>query len=396
VLNSLPFRSEMFMNSIVEHIVSIRNKVGGRHIDWLLVFSVLPILAAGLVTMNSFEGQSAFFTRQLVWILVSLGVFFVFSFIDFRFLRRTSVLTTLFVVISILLVTLFSLGHIAKGAQSWFKLGLFSIQPSDPAKIVLILILAKYFSRRHVEIRNLKHIIISGIYAFIIFALILVQPDFGGALIIFFLWFGMVLISGISKKHIMAVAAICIVSFAALWMYGLEEYQKQRIRTFIHPLADIRGAGYNAYQSTIAVGSGQVLGKGIGYGTQSKLNFLPEYQTDFIFAAFAEEWGFVGAIILLSLYCIVIGRIVHTAFQGVSNFEILYGSGVAILFMINFVINIGMNIGLLPVTGVTLPFMSYGGSHLVTEFMALGILMGMRRYKRVAHRDVIHNEVVGI
>jgi rod shape determining protein RodA len=186
------------------------------------------------------------------------------------------------------------------------------------------------------------------------------------------------------------------VAFAGLWGYVFEDYQKERIQTFIHTLTDIQGAGYNAYQSTIAVGSGQVLGKGIGYGTQSKLQFLPEYETDFIFAAFAEEWGFVGVIIVLLLYGVVIWRIILNAMYGATNFEILFGVGLAILFMSQFIVHVGMNIGLLPVTGTTVPFLSYGGSHLITEFVGLGILMGMRRYRRAAHKDDIKKEFLGV
>ncbi len=367
-----------------------------RSIDWILVGSVIPILGAGLVTMNSFSGKSTLFQHQLVWIAISLTIFFLLSFVDFRFLKRTNVLTVLFGIACTLLISLFVLGHVAKGAQSWFRLGLFSFQPSDLAKIVLILILAKYFSRRHIEIANIRHILVSGLYAFIIFTLILIQPDFGYAITIFFIWLGMVMVSGIKKQHILAVVLICTVSFLGLWMYALKPYQKDRIKTFVNPLADIHGAGYNAYQSTIAVGSGQLLGKGIGYGTQSKLNFLPEYQTDFIFAAFAEEWGFVGVMILFFLYGVFMWRLLTNAFFGASNFEVLYGIGLAILFMVNFIINVGMNIGILPVTGVTIPFMSYGGSHLLAEFTALGILMGMRRYNRTTHKDVAKNEFLGI
>ncbi|MDQ3014413.1 MAG: rod shape-determining protein RodA [bacterium] len=365
-------------------------------IDWILLAAALPLVGAGLVTMNSFSGESAYFYNQLVWIPMALIAFFVVSMFDLSFLKRTRVIVTLFSIICGLLILLFALGTVSKGAQSWFNIGLFSIQPSDPAQIVLILLLAKYFSRRHMEIRNIRHILVSGLYALIAFALIIVQPDFGGAIIIFFIWFGMVLVSGISKKHLLAVVMIGAVTFAGLWMYVFKDYQKARIMTFIHPLADIHGAGYNAYQSTIAVGSGQMLGKGIGYGTQSKLSFLPEYQTDFIFAAFAEEWGFVGVIILFILFSIVVWRILLNAMHGASNFETLYGAGLAIMFMTHIAINVGMNIGLLPVTGVTIPFMSYGGSHLVTEFIGLGILMSMRRHRRAAHRDIIKNEFIGI
>jgi rod shape determining protein RodA len=166
--------------------------------------------------------------------------------------------------------------------------------------------------------------------------------------------------------------------------------------TFIHPMADIRGAGYNAFQSTVAIGSGEIFGKGVGYGTQSRLNFLPEYQTDFIFAAFSEEWGFIGVLLLFFFFFILIWRILVNAMLGETNFEILFGMGVAICFIAHFIINVGMNIGLLPVTGTTIPLMSYGGSHLITEFAALGILTGMKRYSRVAHRDDLQHEFLGV
>ena len=179
-------------------------------------------------------------------------------------------------------------------------------------------------------------------------------------------------------------------------MYVFQDYQKDRIMTFIHPMADIQGTGYNAYQSTIAVGSGQLLGKGVGFGTQSRLQFLPEYETDFIFAAFAEEWGFVGVMLLFVFFAILIWRILANAMKGSTNFEVLYGLGLAILIISHFTIHVGMNIGLLPVTGITIPFMSYGGSHLLTEFAALGILMGMRKYARVVHRSDMNNEFLGM
>ena len=171
--------------------------------------------------------------------------------------------------------------------------------------------------------------------------------------------------------------------------------QKDRIRNFIDPLSDIHGAGYNAYQSTVAVGSGGLWGKGLGYGTQSRLKFLPEYQTDFIFAAFAEEWGFIGVFILFGLYGIIIVRIILNALHGSTNFEILFSAGVAVFFIVHIAINVGMNIHLLPVTGTPLPLMSYGGTHLMAEFISLGIVVSMRRYSRSAHKDVVNNEFIG-
>ncbi len=370
-----------------------------KRIDWLLVLFILPIILAGLFTMKSFsalEGGSVFFNKQIIWVAVSFAVFFICSFIDFRFLKRTDVLVSIFLFASFILFLLFVLGHVSNGAKSWFNFSYFSFQPVDMMKLVLVLILAKYFSRRHVEIGDIKHIFISGFYAFIPLVLVLLQPDFGSAMIIGFIWLGMVLVSGIRKTHLFLVFAGGVLVFLSLWFFVFAPYQKARIVNFINPLADMHGTGYNALQSTIAVGSGQIFGKGLGFGTQSRLKFLPEAQTDFVFAAFAEEWGLVGSLLILLLYALVIWRILYNTTLGSSNFEILFGMGIAIFFMSQIFINVGMNIGIMPITGIPLPFMSYGGSHLLTEFAGLGILMSMRRYSRIAHRDQMKNEFLGI
>ena len=384
------------MDTIVRSISRYSlNTVHRKGIDWWLFLAIIPILGAGLVTKHSFTGDNSFALHQSIAIGVSIALFFGISFVDMRFLRSTWVSVGLFIVSTGLLTTLFLLGKASHGAQSWFSFGLFSLQPSDLAKIALIIILAKYFSRRHIEIANIRHIVVSGVYALIFFLLVIVHPDFGSAMIIFFVWLGMVMVSGISKKHLLGMITIGALAFILLWSFGFKEYQKDRIRNFINPLADIHGAGYNAYQSTVAVGSGGLLGKGLGYGTQSRLKFLPEYQTDFIFAAFAEEWGFVGILILFSLYGIIIWRIIVNATEGATNFEILFGAGVAVFFIVHIVVNVGMNMHLLPVTGTPLPFMSYGGTHLLSEFLGLGILMGMRRYSRSVHKDSAQNEFIG-
>jgi len=370
-----------------------------KKIDWLLVSFLIPIVLGGLFTMKSFvpeADQIDFFSRQLVWIIISFVIFFALSFLDFRFLKNTNFLAILFLFFSGVLLILFVVGHVSHGAKSWFNLGFFSFQPVDMMKLIVVLVLAKYFSRRHVEIRNIKHIFISALYALFPFMLVFLQPDFGSAIIIFMIWFGMAVVSGISKKHLFFVALSGICAFLVLWFFVFAPYQKARILNFLDPMANIHGSGYNALQSTIAVGSGQILGKGLGFGTQSRLKFLPEYQTDFVFAAFSEEWGFIGSILLLLLFGLMIWRILYIASLGESNFEMLYGIGIAIFFMSHIIINVGMNIGIMPVTGITLPFMSYGGSHLLTEFIALGILMGMRSYARPAHRDDMKNEFLGI
>jgi rod shape determining protein RodA len=365
-------------------------------IDWWILILTVPILMAGLITMHSFSGNSSYAYHQIIVIILSITVFlFISVFFDTKVLRLTTTSITLFVIMVALLGSLSILGKISHGAQSWYDLGILSFQPSDFAKVALIIILAKYFSRRHIEIANVKHILVSGFYAFVFFLLILMHPDLGSAMIIVFIWLGMIMVSGVSKKHLLAMIVISIITFALLWNFAFKEYQKNRIRNFIDPNSDIRGSGYNAHQSTIAVGSGNILGKGIGYGTQSKLNFLPEYQTDFIFAAFAEEWGFVGVVIFFTLYGLFIWRIIRLSINGSSNFEILFGAGVAIYFIVHLLINVGMNIQLLPVTGTPLPFMSYGGSHMLSEYTLLGILVAMKRYSRTTHIDLTKNEFIG-
>lgn len=366
------------------------------HIDWFIFFAALALSCLGLVTMRSFSAENAFFERQLIWIGLAVVVFFVASIPEYRFLRRTPVVVGLFVGISALLALLYALGTVVLGAQERFDIGLFFVQPADPAKFVLILVLAKYFARRHIEIKDIRHIIVSGAYALFLFVLIFFLPDFGSAIIIFSIWFGLVLIAGLSWRHLALLLVSGAIVGALLWNFGLQPYQKARIMTFLHPLADIQGAGYNAYQSTVAVGSGELTGKGIGYGTQSKLQFLPEFQTDFIFAAYAEEWGFVGVLLFLGLFAIIIVRIITAAARSGDNFDTLVFAGVAVYFMAQFVVHVGMNMGLMPITGATLPFMSYGGSHLLTEFAVLGVLMGLRRGTRPAAASRDSSEIIGV
>ena len=366
-----------------------------RSIDWIAALSAVALALLGLLTMNTFTAEDPFFARQAIWLTVGVVVFFVASSIDWRFLRRSGVAASIYGVVLLPLIFLVVAGVAVQGARSWFDLGAFALQPVEFVKLALIILLAKYFSRRHIEIANFRHILVSGAYAAAVFVLVALQPDFGSAIIIGLIWLGMVLVSGLSRKHLFAVVSLGVLAFAGLWLLGFEEYQKQRILTFLHPLSDIHGAGYNAYQSTVAVGSGELLGKGIGYGTQSKLRFLPEYQTDFIFAAFAEEWGFVGVIMVFALYGVLFWRILRAASRGASNFETLFAVGVLCYFAAHFCLHVGINLGLLPVTGTTIPFMSYGGSHMLAEFLALGILSGMGAYGRAIHRDELSKEFSG-
>ncbi len=366
-----------------------------RFIDWWMIAAVAVLLLAGLATMTSFQGETPFFARQLLWVGIGTAVMLFITQSDVRFLRESRYVSALYGVAIFLLVLVLLLGKTVKGAKSWFDLGVFSLQPTDFVKLFIVLVLAKYFTRRHIAIGQLKHLLISALYVAIPVGLVLLQPDFGSTLIIGGIWIGLALVAGIGRRHIIIVAIALIVVFTASWLFFFEPYQKARIMTFLHPTHDIRGAGYNAYQSLIAVGSGGVLGKGLGYGTQSRLNFLPEYETDFVFAAFSEEWGFVGSVIVIAAFCVLFWRLIVHALRGRSNFETLFCAGYAIILLGHFIVNIGMNIGVMPVTGLPLPFMSYGGSHIIAEMMGMGVVLAMVRYERAIHRDDIHNEFLG-
>jgi rod shape determining protein RodA len=367
-----------------------------KTLDFALVTAVLSIMLAGLFTMSSFQGNDTYFWKQGLWIGISFFVFLFASRFEYRFLKQTRTVMAIYGILLFILTLLFTLGYVAKGAESWFRLGGFAFQPTDLMKLGLIIVLAKYFSRRHIEIANIRHIIVSLVYMVIPFVLVVLQPDFGSAMVLFAIWLGLVFVSGISIKHLTAVFTLGLVIFLLAWNFAFKSYQKARIINFVNPLADIRGSGYNAYQSTIAVGSGGLFGKGVGYGTQSRLNFLPEHRTDFIFAAFAEEWGFVGGILLLIFFFIIFFKLALYALVADSTFEALFTYGVLIWFVIHVTINIGMNLGVMPVTGIPLPFMSYGGSHLLAECLALGMCAGMRRYSRSGHKYQVKNEFVGL
>ncbi|PIR83289.1 hypothetical protein COU19_01285 [Candidatus Kaiserbacteria bacterium CG10_big_fil_rev_8_21_14_0_10_56_12] len=368
----------------------------GRFGDWTIFVPAVTIALVGILTMNTFGQGGSLASRQLVWLGISIVVYAVLSVIDLRFIRRTPIVMTMYVVAAALLAALLFIAHPIMGARAWFSLGSVSFQPADLAKLALITLLAKYLSRRHVEIGDIRHILVSGVYALVFILLIVVEPDMGNAMIFSILWLGMMLVSGISKKHLALIGCVALTLAVTLWFGGLKEYQRERIISFVNPAHDIHGAGYNAYQAEVAVGSGSLFGKGIGYGTQSKLRYLPEYQTDFIFAAFAEEWGFVGVLLLLSLYALLFTRLTQIAREAATNFDAFFTLGVLILLAAHVAIHADISLGLLPVTGTTIPFMSSGGSHLVLEFAMLGIVSSLARHSRGATRDLEAHEYVGV
>ncbi|OGZ45590.1 MAG: rod shape-determining protein RodA [Candidatus Ryanbacteria bacterium RIFCSPHIGHO2_12_FULL_47_12b] len=345
-----------------------------RYMDWLLVISILPILVFGLLTMKSLSGDDYFFNRQLIWIAVGFVAMGLTTAYDWRGLKSSAVILSLYALGIILLVILAVIGFVTRGAQSWFYFGTAAFEPVELVKLFLVLVFAKYFSRRYVEIAMTRHIAISFLYLVIPMTLVFLQPDFGSAAILFFVWLSMLLFSGLRFKQIIVFIATGVLIAVVGWFFLLQPYQKMRIVAFFNPEGDPRGSGYHAIQAMIAVGAGGVWGKGVGYGTQSRLDFLPESETDFMFAAFAEEWGLVGVAALFLSFTLLFWRILRISIRSPDNFSKLFGLGISFLLVSHIAVHVGMNMGLLPVTGIGLPFMSYGGSFLVMLMAALGIL----------------------
>jgi len=278
----------------------------------------------------------------------------------------------------ILLGAVLIFGSTIRGTTGWFRIAGFSFQPAEAAKVGLVMVLAWLVVRYGRRFHRPQFMIASGFLAGVPIILILLQPDLGSALVLFTIWFGTMILAGIKKRYVILLLVFLIAGFFIGWFFLFQTYQKERLFTFVDSERDPLGAGYNVTQSVIAIGSGGFFGRGLGFGSQSQLHFLPEAQTDFIFAVIAEELGFVGAVIVLVLFFLMLWRLIRIARLAGSEFGAYLVSGIVLLFLIQLVLNIGGAAGLLPITGVTLPFVSYGGSSLLAFFAALGILMSLK------------------
>lgn len=353
--------------------------------DWLLMGAVLLLMGLGLLSLFSLQEVSVlpFFLRQLLWSGIGLILLVLVSFMDFRLFRTQSFIVFFFYLFSVLLLAMVLVGNFAvRGVEGWFKFGTVFFQPVEIAKISFIILLAKFFSKRHVEIYRIEHLLVSGIYLAIPAGLVLLQPDLGSAMVLISIWVAIVVFSGMRLRHLAVLVILGAIVSGLAWNFALAPYQKARITTFLNPYSDPKGAGYQMIQSVIAVGSGKIWGKGLGYGSQSHLNFLPEAETDFIFAAFAEEWGFAGVVALLILFFTMLWRIICIGRKSSDNFSRLYSLGFAAWLFVQGFIHIGMNMGVLPITGITLPFVSYGGSSLVVSMIGIGILQNIHMNAR--------------
>jgi rod shape determining protein RodA len=273
-------------------------------------------------------------------------------------------------------------GKSTLGARRWIGFGSFRVQPSEFMKIAVVIGLAKYFENdRTIGGYSLKDMLVPSLIVLIPCILIALQPDLGTAMIILLTYGSMMLFMGINRKTLIALILSAIIALPLAYQFALKPYQRQRIISFIDPMADPKGSGYNSIQSMIAVGSGKLFGKGYKKGTQSQLNFLPEHHTDFIFSVFSEEHGFVGSFVLLALYAIFIMNGLSIAYQSNDKFGMLLAVGIVFIFFWHTFINLGMVMGILPIVGVPLPFLSYGGSSLVTSIIGVAILTNIANKK---------------
>ncbi len=350
--------------------------------DWLMILPVLFLNIIGLVSIYSSSirgGNFVNFKKQIIFLVLGYLLFFIFSFLDWRAVRDNSYLILIIYVFCILaLLGLFFFAPVVRGVRAWYKFGSFSVDPIEATKIALAVLLAKYFSMRHVEMYRLKHILLSGFYVFIPCILIILQPNIGSALVIVFLWIGILTVSGIRLRHfmILCICGLCLLAIA--WFYILKDYQKQRIIAFVAPQVEPLGSGWNQNQARIAIGSGGIWGQGFGNGSQTRYGFLPEPHNDFIFAAIAEEFGILGISVVIFLYVLFLWRIMKIAFKSKVNFCRLFAVGFSIMLMAQAVIHIAMNLGIIPVIGLSLPLVSYGGSNFLAIFAGLGFLQEMR------------------
>ena len=347
-----------------------------KNFDWVLFASVLLLIFFGLVEIYSIalsqENQDFLnFNKQLIFTLAGLVVLFIFAFLDYFNWRSFSRYIYIFGLVLLIGVLIF--GETIRGTRGWFYLGPLSIQPVEFIKFVLIIFLARYFSDVSIKLNPAKHLLISGVGVLVFIILVLLQPDFGSAVILFLLWVAMLVVAGFKLKYLAVVGLIVIMVMGSGWAFFFAPYQKQRLVTYLNPSFDPLDQSYNITQAIIAIGAGGLVGRGVGFGSQSQLKFLPEAQNDFIFAVIAEELGFLGTGLILLFFAILLYRLLKSLKAINNDFGIFFIIGGLALIFIEMFINIGMNIGLLPVIGISLPFVSYGGSAMITSLMLIGV-----------------------
>lgn len=342
-------------------------------VTFLLVFLGLAVLYS--ISVNQASPDLTRFSRQLIFAIVGMALMFILNAVDYRFLNSYRYI--FYIIGIILLLTVLFFGQTIRGSTRWFGFFGQTFQPVEIVKLILIVFLSGYLAKYARQFFQFKHIIISGALVFLNVALVALEPKIGYAIIFILLWLIMLLVVKVRPLHLFVIILILIIMLTTTWFFLLQDNQKDRILTFIDPSRDPLGRGYNVTQSIIAVGSGKILGRGLGLGPQSQLNFLPEQETDFIFAVIAEEMGLVGTLLIIILFATLFYRIWRVGRSVRDNFALFFIITSLILFSTQTFINIGMNIGLIPVTGIPLPFLSAGGSSLLVSLITIGIIQSV-------------------
>jgi rod shape determining protein RodA len=340
-------------------------------------------MMGGIAALNLYGVGGAdhtLFRRQVLLVLSGLVVMVVVSHANYRYLKDHSLPVLLFYGISLTLLSSTLFFSEIRNIRAWVVIGGQQFEPSELMKLGLVVLLAKYFSQRHVLIRQFRHIIISGLYTAAPAFVVLRQPDLGSAVILIVVWIVMLLSVGIRMRHLFLILVTGLIGAYLAWIWALAPYQKDRILAFVNPYADPTGYGYHIIQSQVAIGSGGVLGRGLGQGSQAILGFLPEPYNDFAFAALAEQFGLIGAAVVIGLMGFIVWRVLRIGRQSGNNFARLFCVGVATVMFSHVAISVAVNTGLLPITGIPLTLLSYGGSHLLSMMVALGFVQSVRRY----------------
>lgn len=349
-----------------------------KRIDWFLAGPIVVLLCISLAEIYSISlGQTGadllFFQKQIVFVILGLALFLVFAAVDYRYIY--SYYQYLYIIGAVSLVAVLLFGQTINGTRGWFSILGFGIQPVELMKIILLLCLARYFSTTSFSIRPARHVLVSGGATALCLGLVLLQPDLGSAALLFFIWLLLIIAVGLPKKYLLMIGVGLLIAFVISWQFVFKDYQRQRLLTYLTPAAS--STNYNVRQAIIAVGAGGWAGRGLGFGSQSQLKFLPEANTDFIFAVIAEELGWVGVLVVIGCFGVILWRVVTLLPSIRDYFGSLFLVGAAGLIFIQMFINIGMNMGLLPVVGIPLPFVSYGGSSLLAHLMLAGIMQSI-------------------
>jgi len=352
-----------------------------RRLDWQLISAVFLLSIFSLIMLYGMAKNSLyfepFFQKQVIFFVLGFSVMFLISFFNYQILHNYKTILWIFSISILVLVSVLFFGQSVRGSRAWFNFGFFYFQPVEFIKIVGILILAKYFSFRHIESYRFYHLFMSAIYIFSLAGLVFFQPDFGSAMILVFIWLGMIFFIGIRARQIAFLFGIALISFFIAWQFLFMDYQKERLRTFLNPVNKPFSSSYSLIQSKIAIGAGGFWGTGLGNGTQTQFRFLSEPHTDFILSSVGEELGFSGILISFGIFGFILWRLLKISEVVRDNFGKLFILGFILLLFLHFSINTAMLIGLFPIIGISSPFLSYGGSSLLALFIGLGIVQSM-------------------